>query len=237
MLGLVALQDLQKGTYIGRYEGDVISHEKRDSFMEGKSPKEVFEHESYDMTYPANEDYLFCPVDMDGRIKKKYEHCPVLYINEASAEGEFPNAIFTEFLSGGVAIDVVTTAQIRKGEEILTYYGSGGPRGYARSWPVWWQEKGFKMPNLKKKELEQVADQLTNETRRRIAKKEAKLHKAEMSLAERERALVLQQEALLEKEKALQAEKLMVKHEVKRRKIIDLTIQIVDLTDVIDLTV
>jgi hypothetical protein len=140
MKGVVALQELPPDVILCIYPGDREEKKKRNAFLATLTKEEELRHSTYDMMYPANEDYVLVPVDRQGNIKEEYINDFAIYINEASEVGEYPNVEFQEHRTNWDSIDVVTLKTIKAGEELLVSYGNT----YERTWTVWWYEQELK---------------------------------------------------------------------------------------------
>jgi hypothetical protein len=150
MKGVVACQDIPARSVLCSYPGDRVRKEKRDAFLATLTKEEQLQHSAYDMMYPVDEQYVLVPVDQKGIIREEYKNDFALYINEASEVGEYPNVEFQECRTNWDSIDIVTTKDIKMGQEILVSYGNE----YERSWTIWWYEEELKKKKKRPKTQE-----------------------------------------------------------------------------------
>jgi hypothetical protein len=135
MKGLVAKNRIAADTFLCSYTGKKVNTKERMGFLDSLTTEESHRHGSYDFAHPTEEDSTLVPVDESGFISEEFASCQALYVNEASEEGEYPNARFVCNLTNKT-LDLVTISAIAPGQEIVAYYGTH----YPRSWTLWWFE-------------------------------------------------------------------------------------------------
>lgn len=134
MRGVFATKDIPKGTFLCCYEGDHLSETEylRKALRVSKNTKKSFKEsieclQEYDML-DEEEDKIITPLSDDGFLMiKKYGMAPV--INEPFL-GQRPNVVWVSPDEDVPSVSTITKRNIKRGEEILVYYGSEYERPY-----------------------------------------------------------------------------------------------------------